>query len=114
MSEHGLNDTAIAAEIHSTESLEQIKSEIDKIPQEYLPNLLHMIRLFHEIVVMKQESSAYDKAIAFSKLPEEERRKRNQAAIALLNSWVEEGDEQEQKETWEILKKALDENGVSI
>lgn len=114
MSEHGLNDTAIATEIYSTDSLEQIKSEIEQIPQEYLPKLLQMIRLFQEIVVMKQESSAYAQAIAFSKLPEEERKKRNQAAIELLNSWVEEGDEQEQKETWEILQKALDESGVSI
>jgi predicted DNA-binding antitoxin AbrB/MazE fold protein len=34
------------------------------------------------------------------------------AAIQLLNSWLE-GDEQEQKETWLFLKRALDEDRPS-
>ena len=37
----------------------------------------------------------------------------NQAAIALLRSWAEEGDEQEQRDTWEYLKEALDEDRLS-
>ncbi|MBE9030658.1 antitoxin family protein [filamentous cyanobacterium LEGE 11480] len=37
----------------------------------------------------------------------------NQAALDLLRSWREEGDEQEQKETWEFLKQALDEDRLS-
>ena len=37
---------------------------------------------------------------------------KNQAAIQLLRSW-REGDEQEQRETWEYLKKALDEDRLS-
>ncbi|MEQ8468564.1 hypothetical protein [Coleofasciculus sp. E1-EBD-02] len=114
MSEPDLNNTILATEIDSTEALEQISTLVAKIPQAYLPKLLQMIRLFREIVVVEQESSANAKLIAFSQLPQEERVKRNQAAIALLNSWVEEGDEQEQKETWEILDQALNESGVSI
>jgi hypothetical protein len=46
----------------------------------------------------------------------EERRlqiERNQAAIRLLRSWREEGDEQEQKETWEFIRRALDEDRLS-
>lgn len=35
---------------------------------------------------------------------------RRAEAIALLRSWVEEGDEEEQRETGEYLKRALDEN----
>lgn len=37
---------------------------------------------------------------------------RNQRAIELLNSWcdVTEEEEQEQRETWEYLKQALDED----
>lgn len=51
---------------------------------------------------------------------EEERRQRqvekNRAAIALLQSWREEDDPeaiQDQRETWEILRKALGEDRSS-
>lgn len=37
---------------------------------------------------------------------------KNQALIQLLRSW-REGDEQEQKDTWEYLKQALDEDRLS-
>lgn len=38
----------------------------------------------------------------------------NQAAIQLLRLWAEEGDEQEQKETWEYLSQTLSEDRTSI
>ncbi|SRR6266540_185328 len=37
----------------------------------------------------------------------------NSAALALLQSWAEEGDEQEQRDTWEYLKIVLDEDRLS-
>jgi hypothetical protein len=37
----------------------------------------------------------------------------NYAALALLQSWATEGDEQEQRDTWEYLKKVLDEDRLS-
>ncbi len=37
-------------------------------------------------------------------------RERNQAAIAALRSWREEGDEEEQRETFEALKRGLNES----
>jgi hypothetical protein len=37
---------------------------------------------------------------------------RNRALIQLLKSW-REGDEQEQRSTWEYLKQALDEDRLS-
>jgi len=37
----------------------------------------------------------------------------NQTAIALLQSWQDDGDEQEQRETWTYLKQALDEDRLS-
>ena len=43
----------------------------------------------------------------------QERIQRNQAAIQLLQSWIEEGDEEEQRETGEFLMKALDEDRLS-
>ncbi len=38
---------------------------------------------------------------------------RRQQAIALLQSWIDDGDEAEQKESWEYLVKALDEDRLS-
>jgi hypothetical protein len=46
-------------------------------------------------------------------LTREERIARNQAAIALLRSWREDGDAEEQRETWAFLKQALDEDRLS-
>ena len=43
----------------------------------------------------------------------QERIERNQAAIRLLQSWIDEGDEEEQRETFEALKKGLEENRMS-
>jgi hypothetical protein len=40
-------------------------------------------------------------------ITEEELARRNQAAIRLLDSWETEGDEQEQQETMEMLRRAL-------
>ena len=40
----------------------------------------------------------------------EERARRNKAAIELLSSWETEGDEQEQRETMNVLREALGEN----
>jgi hypothetical protein len=37
----------------------------------------------------------------------------NQALLELVESWQEEGDEQEQTETWNYLRQALDENRLS-
>ena len=33
--------------------------------------------------------------------------------IRLLQSWIDDGDEEEQRDTWEFLKKALDEDRPS-
>ena len=41
------------------------------------------------------------------------RQAKNEAAIHLLDTWIEEGDEQEQKETWDYLQEALDEDRLS-
>jgi hypothetical protein len=42
----------------------------------------------------------------------DEQIRRNQALIALLDSW-EQDDAEEQRETWSILKRALDEDRLS-
>lgn len=40
-------------------------------------------------------------------------RERQRDAIALLQSWIDDGDEQEQRETGDFLIKALDEDRLS-
>jgi excisionase family DNA binding protein len=40
-------------------------------------------------------------------------REKNEPLIQLLRSWRTEGDPEEQRETWEYLKKALDEDRMS-
>jgi predicted transcriptional regulator len=41
-------------------------------------------------------------------------RERREKAIALVQSWIDEGDEEEQKETWEYLVGVLDEDRTSV
>ncbi|MEG4147406.1 hypothetical protein [Microcoleus sp. Pol12B5] len=89
---------------------------IQQTPREYWPNLLQMMRLFMETVTVKpvlSEEIPTPEKIDITKLSLEERIQRNKGAIDLINSWIEEGDEQEQTETAEYLRKALDEDRLS-
>lgn len=43
----------------------------------------------------------------------EAERKRREEAVALLQSWIDEGDEEEQRETGEYLIRVLDEDRLS-
>ncbi len=43
----------------------------------------------------------------------EERARRNAEAVRLLRSWVEEGDEEEQRETMRVLREALGKNRIA-
>jgi hypothetical protein len=89
---------------------------IEKIPKEYWPNLLQIIRLYGESVALKDaQQKSWDKIKEDLKNPDPVVELARQKALSeTLRSWREDGDEQEQKETWEILSKALDEGGVSI
>jgi hypothetical protein len=40
-------------------------------------------------------------------------RERREKAISLVQSWIDEGDEEEQRETWEYLVRVLDEDRTS-
>ncbi len=97
-------------------SMEWLVLEIDKIPQAYWPNLLEIIRLFRESVMIKGEPvDAWEKVKYDLNNPDPVVDAARQKALSeTLRLWREEGDEQEQKETWEILSKALDQGGVSI
>ncbi len=81
-----------------TPKIESLIQEIHQIPPAQWNNLLDLLRVFRQSVN-----------------PVEPPREPvvNQAAIDLLRSWREDGDEQDQRETWEFLQTALDEDRLS-
>ncbi|MBD2774123.1 hypothetical protein [Iningainema tapete] len=91
------------------ESLAWIVLEIDKIPKQYWSNLLQIIRVYRESVTMNTKPvDAWSKAMDELKNPDPVVKAARQKALSeLLNKWEQEGDEQEQTETAEILRKAL-------
>jgi hypothetical protein len=87
--------------------------EIQATPRESWPQLIQIMRLFREAVTKEHKVSdisipAKDTNGKFDPIEQ------HKALSELLRSWREEGDEEDQKETWEILSKALDRGGVSI
>jgi len=101
--------------VRPPESIDDFEIEIVKLPKEYWPNLLQIIRLFRESVTLKPApSDVWAKLMHDIKNPDPvEKAARQKALSELLRSWDEEGDEQEQKETWEFLRQALDEDRLS-
>jgi hypothetical protein len=110
MSEHNLGSH------HTQQFINSLVLEIEKIPQEYWTNLLQIIRLYGESLAKKSApADAWAKAIDEIKKTEPVLKvARQQALSELLRKGQEEGDEQEQTETAEVLRKALEENSVSI
>jgi len=89
--------------------------EIQQTPEDHLPNLLQIVRLFRESVTTKPVRSQVSEAMDEIKNPDPVKKSVRQIALSeLLRQWEEEGDEQEQTETAEILRKALEEDPVSI
>ncbi|HEY9609090.1 hypothetical protein [Allocoleopsis sp.] len=88
--------------------------EIQQIPEEYLPNLLQIIRLFRQSVILKPTPSDASEQKAIPEALEANRLAQQHKALSdLTRQWIEEGDEQEQTETWEYLRQALDEDRLS-
>ena len=82
----------------SMPTLECLTQEIQQIPPTQWNNLLELLKIFRQSVNPPQ---TLDAPIV------------NQAALDLLRSWREEGNEEEQRETWEFLQQALDEDRLS-
>lgn len=80
--------------------LEILIQEIQKTPTAQWGHLLEILRIFRQSVTSASGSEATAPPV-------------NQAALALLRCWREEGDEAEQRETWEFLQQALDEDRLS-
>jgi len=72
------------------------------------------MRLFRESVTPKPElSEAFDQKTTPQIHEAGRLTQQHQALSQLTKQWIEEGDEQEQTETWEYLRQALDEDRLS-
>lgn len=88
--------------------------EIQQTPEEYLPNLLQIVRLFRESVTMKlAQPDISEQKAATENLEANRLAQQHKSLKELTRLWIEEGDEQEQTETWEYLRQALDEDRLS-
>jgi hypothetical protein len=96
---------------HDNHVLAKLILEIQQTPEEYLPNLLEIVRLFRESVTLKPTLSDTSEQNATPETLEANRLAQQHKALKeLTRLWIEEGDEQEQTETWEYLRQALDED----
>lgn len=91
--------------------LVQLVQEIEQTPVRYWASLLQTIRQFRQglEVTPSASESAWNEALEAAALSSE-----RQAALSqLLNTWMEDEDEQEQAETWQFLSQALDSDRLS-
>jgi len=97
----------------SAKSRNDLLLEIEHTPEEYIPELLQIVRLFRQSVTMKQTSlKNWENAINEineSDAIKKEDRKTN--IKRLFESWKELDDQQEQQETLEVIESM---NGISI
>ena len=111
------NETASPQENTSVKDnhiLAKLILEIQQTPAEYLPNLLQIVRLFRESVALKPVTSNDSEQNATPKILEANQLDQQYKALKeLTRLWIEEGDEQEQTETWEYLRQVLDEDRLS-
>jgi hypothetical protein len=84
-------------------SLELLLNEIEATPREYWADLLDTLRQFRQNIPSTTSS-----------IVDAEQARKNQAAIALLDSWLDDNeDASEHQQAWEFLKTALDEDRLS-
>jgi hypothetical protein len=83
----------------SSASLELLLHEIEATPREYWADLLDTLRQFRQKIPLTTPL-----------VVDAEQAQKNQAAINLLNSWL---DDNEHQQAWEFLKTALDEDRLS-
>ncbi|PSB57395.1 hypothetical protein [Chamaesiphon polymorphus] len=86
-------------------------TEIEQTPDEYIPELLKIVRSFRQHSIVKQTSTnAWNRAI--DRINSTEGQEQTQAAIGkLFQDWIELDEEEEQKETLGIIESI---EGVSI
>jgi len=86
----------------ATTSLKLLLHEIEVTPREYWADLLETLRQFRQKIPSDT-----------SPIVNAEQLRKNQAAIALLDSWLEEEEASEHQQAWDFLKTAFDEDRLS-
>ncbi|MEA5504833.1 hypothetical protein VB735_17315 [Halotia wernerae UHCC 0503] len=97
----------------STNPRTDLLLEIEQTPEEYIPNLVQIVRLFRQSLAMQKTSlNTWEKAINEINHPDAIKQQQRKTNIQqLLESWNESGDQQEQQETLEIIQSM---KGISI
>lgn len=86
----------------STTSLELLLHEIEATPREYWADLLDTLRQFRQ------------KIPSTTTVIDAEQARKNQVAIDLLDSWLDDTEDAlEHQQAWDFLKTALDEDRLS-
>jgi len=94
--------------ITATKQRLDLLMEIEQTPEEYIPELLNLVRLFRQNMMTKQTSiNAWDNAI--NQINNSDQNPEN--IKNLFEYWAELDDENEQKETLKIIESL---EGVSI
>ncbi|WP_449417417.1 hypothetical protein [Phormidium nigroviride] len=90
----------------------ELLQEIQETPREHWANLLQIVRLFREAVTVETKESNISRAVQ-DNIDKFDPVQQHKSLSKLLQSWIDEGDEQEQTETAEYLRKVLDEDRLS-
>lgn len=89
--------------ISPSASLKLLLDEIEATPREYWADLLDTLRQFRQKIPS-----------AIPSVVDPEQARKNQAAIDLLDSWLDDSeDASEHQQAWEFLKTALDQDRLS-
>jgi hypothetical protein len=89
--------------------LTEILREIQTTPKEHWPNLLQIMRVFRESVTSKTDLLNHNQQ-EIDAQQQQLLNQQHQALKKLTKEWLEEGEQQEQTETWEYLRQEIDEN----
>lgn len=110
-----LSDSTVANKFPEKAVLADILKEVEQTPQEQWEILLQFIRQFRLSLKMQPSSTEAWNTVINQIRNENPVQKdaRDLALSELLQSWEEEADEQEQKETWEYIKQALNQDRLS-
>ncbi len=99
------------SQVTATKERLDLLSEIEQTPEEYMPELLIIVRLLRQTAIAKKTSiTAWDNAI--KQLDDSDREVEKQERIKqLFQSWLELDERIEQKETLKVIELI---EGVSI
>ncbi len=108
-----MNNNQSTSATSSTNPRTDLLLEIEQTPEEHIPELLQIIRLFRQSIMMKQ-SSLNDWENAMNEINHSDainKQHRRTNIKKLFQSWNELDDKEEQQETLEIIESM---KGVSI